>query len=210
MRRYWWIPILVSSLLLNIIFYFRHPSTGVKVVGVIDGDTLVLDGKSKIRLRLADAPELKNCGGVEAKEYLGKLAIGKMARIDEQIPDQYGRGMALVYIGNTLVNEEMLKSGWAKFHHDTTSVTEQLKGVAANAKESKLGIFGTCQSKDVPDKPGCGIKGNIDDNSDRRNYYLPGCAQYKFTVVEKDMGEGWFCTEKDAIVAGYSKAATCK
>ena len=210
--KFWWIPVLISSIFLNIFLLLKtHPqsSQGSLVIGVIDGDTLVLEGKSKVRLRYADAPELKFCGGIDAKNYLEKLVVGKKVRIDEQIPDQYGRGMALVYRDDTLVNSEMLSSGWAKFHHDNSSVTDQLKAVAAKAKESKQGIFGLCQSKDTPEKAGCLIKGNIDDNSDRKNYYLPNCAQYKFTIVEKDMGEGWFCSEQEAQAAGFTRAATC-
>lgn len=211
-KLYWWTPILITSLVLNIVLLLKQSKpnfSGVLVIGVIDGDTIVLEGKEKIRLRYADAPELEYCGGLEAKAYLEKLVVGKKVRIVEQIPDQYGRGMALVYTGNTFINSEMLESGWAKFHHDNASVTDQLKTVATQAKESTKGIFGMCQSKDLPDKEGCVIKGNIDNNSDRKNYYTPGCAQYKFTIVEKDMGEGWFCTEKEAIAAGFTRAKTC-
>jgi hypothetical protein len=59
--------------------------------------------------------------------------------------------------------------------------------------------------------PTCIIKGNIDKNkyTDNKKYYLPGCAQYDFTIVEKDIGEDWFCTEKEAIQAGFVKAETC-
>ncbi len=212
-QSYWWIPVLISSIVLNIVLLARQnptKDTGVLVIGVVDGDTVVLQGKEKVRLRYADAPELKFCGGKEAKEYLEKLVTGKKVRIREQIPDQYGRGMALVYRDDTLINSEMLASGWAKFHHDTASVTDQLKTIAAKAKESNIGIFRMCQSKDTPDTVGCVIKGNIDDNSDRRNYYTPDCAQYKFTIVEKDMGEGWFCTEQEAQNAGFTKAKTCE
>ena len=50
------------------------------------------------------------------------------------------------------------------------------------------------------------IKGNIDDNSTRRNYYLPDCAQYKFTIVEKTWVRIGFCTESEARKAGFIKA----
>ena len=135
--------------------------------------------------------------------------MGASVRIEETIPDQYGRGMALVYVGSKLVNEEMIKSGWARYHHDTTSKTKEIKSASDRAKEEKLGIYSLCQSTDIPDSPKCLIKGNIDDNSTTRNYYLPNCPQYKFTIVEKDMGEGWFCTEKEAIGAGFTKAKNC-
>ena len=204
--------VLVVSVGLNIFLLLRggrESANGVKVEGVIDGDTIVLEGKSKVRLRYADAPEMEFCGGKEAKKQLEKSVLGKRARIEGQIPDQYGRGMALVYVNESLVNKEMLSSGWVRYHHDNSELTEELKEVAKEAREEKLGIYGKCQSKDIPDKAGCVIKGNIDNNSKYRNYYLPNCSQYRFTVVEKDMGEAWFCTEKEAIEAGFKKGGTC-
>jgi endonuclease YncB( thermonuclease family) len=211
-KSFWWVPFFVVSVFLNLFFLLRGQSisSGVSVVGVIDGDTLVLEGKSKVRLRYVDAPELEYCGGLDAKSYLEKLVVGKKVRIEDQIPDQYGRGMALVYQGNTLVNKKMLESGWVRYHHDTSSQTDELKTAVEEAKNERRGIYGTCQSKDAPDNLKCVIKGNIDTNSDARKYYLPDCAQYKFTIVEKDIGENWFCTEKEAIAAGYTKAKTCK
>lgn len=203
-------PALTLAALLSAILLIKTVPTGVRVIGVIDGDTLVLEGKEKVRLRYVDAPELEFCGGHEAKAHLEKLVIGKKVRIEQQIPDQYGRGMALVYIGKIVVNKEMLASGWVRYHHDKSKLTDELKFAFAQAKEKGNGLFTKCQSIDFSDKEGCMIKGNIDDNSDRKNYHTPDCAQYKFTVVEKDMGEGWFCTEKEAIAAGFTKAKTCK
>lgn len=205
---------LVASVGLNVYLLLINPKSietpGVQVVGVIDGDTLVVESKAKVRLRFVDAPELAYCGGQEAKQELEKLVLGKTIVISEQIPDQFGRAMALVYVGNTLINEEMLKSGWVRYHHDTSALTDRMKAAFASVKDKKLGIFRTCQSKDSPDDPKCTIKGNIDDNSGKKTYYVDSCAQYKFTVVEKDQGESWFCTEKEAVKAGYVKAETCK
>lgn len=205
--------IAVPSLLLNILLLLNishNSNIGVPVIGVIDGDTLVLEGKSRIRLRHADAPELEFCGGKEAKKELESLVSGKRVRIDEQVADRYGRGMALVYVDNVLVNEKMLQSGWARYHSDSSSQEEELKSVSQSAKAGRLGIYGKCQSTDVPDKKGCVIKGNFDSNSDAKTYYTPDCAQYHFTVVEKDVGESWFCSEKEAQAAGFVKAKTCK
>jgi len=184
--------------------------TGTTVIGVIDGDTLVLEGKVRVRLRYADAPELTFCGGKEAKEQLEKLVVGKKVVIQEQIPDQFGRGMAMVYAGNTLVNQKMLESGWARFHHDMTKDKEMLKTIADKAKKDGIGLFGKCQAKVNTENPKCIIKGNMDDATDEKRYYIPGCAQYAYTVVELDVGEAWFCSEKEAKAAGYTKAETCR
>jgi len=205
----WWLPVLIVSVVLNIFLIAKTTSTGVSVIGVIDGDTLVLEGKSKVRLRYVDAPEINLCGGQEAKAYLEKLVVGRKVRLEDLIPDQYGRGMALVYVGDTLINKAMVASGWVRYHHDNSPVTDEVKQVSEAARSEKRGIYGMCQSLE-PDKPNCIIKGNLDKNSNAKTYYLPGCAQYSFTVVEKDIGEAWFCTEAEARQAGYTKAKTCK
>lgn len=183
---------------------------GILVLEVLDGDTILLEHDVRVRLRHVDAPELQFCGGPEAKDFLTKLVKNKRIIIKEQIIDNYGRPMALVYSGNTLINQEMLKSGWVRYHSDNTSQTNTLKSTADKAKESLIGIWGSkCYQKSNPDNPKCNIKGNTDKNSTAKNYYYPGCAQYEFTIIEKDLGEAWFCTEKEAQKAGFTRAATC-
>lgn len=214
-----WIPLLgflllIPSVLLNLYFYQKTQNTsyspdGVTVIAVLDGDTIVLEGDVRVRLRDVDAPELEFCGGEESKELLEKLVKDKSVVIKEKISDQWGRPMGLIYQGNTLVNAEMLEKGWVRYHHDQGSVAKELKEIADKAKSEELGIYSKCMQKENLENPSCNIKGNIDKNSDNRLYYLPGCAQYNFTIVEKDLGEEWFCTEKEAIDAGFTKAKTC-
>lgn len=198
----------IPSLILNVILLNQQSETsrGVPVVGVIDGDTIVLEGKSKVRLRHVDAPDDPNCGSREATQALEKLVIGTSVRIEEQIPDQYGRGMALVYAGDTLINEELLASGWVRYHHDISSHEERLKKASEKAKTSELGIYGKCQLKE---NKKCPIKGNIDSKTKTHIYYVPGCVQYNTTIVQEDVGEQWFCTEKEARDAGYRKSERC-
>ncbi len=204
--------LLIPSLVLNGILLYREQATkkdiGVGVIAVHDGDTLILDNKERLRLRQLDAPELTYCGGQEAKAALEKLVSGKRVRITEQIPDQQGRGMAFVYVDDTFVNKELLAKGLARYHHDTTSLAQELKTTADAAKEYKLGIFSACQSITNTKNPNCVIKGNRDRL--RKTYHVPGCTQYPFTVVEEDIGEQWFCTEKEARAAGYIKSKRCK
>ena len=49
--------------------------------------------------------------------------------------------MALVYVDNKLVNEEILKEGWGRFHSDNHSAREILKSAGDNARAKSLGIF---------------------------------------------------------------------
>lgn len=205
--------LLIPSFLLNIFFFQKikkeESGQGLLVTEVLDGDTLLMEGETKIRLRGVDAPELKYCDGLEAKNELVKLVKNKRVKLTEQIIDQWGKPMTLVYLGDKLINEEILKVGLARLHSDNTTQRQRLKNAYENAQNLKLGIFSAKCEQTVPPDSKCVIKGNIDKNSSRKNYYLPGCAQYKFTVVEKDIGEDWFCTEAQAVTAGFTKAQTC-
>ncbi|OGK10357.1 hypothetical protein A2767_02780 [Candidatus Roizmanbacteria bacterium RIFCSPHIGHO2_01_FULL_35_10] len=211
------IILFIPSILLNIFLSYKISSQNiankVRVIGVIDGDTVVLENKTRLRLRHLDSPELENCGGENARQLLTSLVEGKSITIEEQIPDQNGRAMALIYVDTLLVNQKMLESGWSHYHSDQTTKTSELKKIANEARSKNLGIFSPlCLQETNPDNPECIIKGNLENKrkSGRRLYYLPGCAQYKFVKVEKDLGERWFCTEEEASTAGYLKPATCK
>lgn len=204
--------LLLSSLFLNIVLWqkLQRSQLGVLVIEVLDGDTVLLEGDVRLRLRSVDAPELNFCGGKEATDTLTGLVKGKRVVIREQILDQRGRPMALIYANDVFVNLEMLKSGWVRYHHDQTSKEEILRSALDSVKKRSEGIFSPrCYQKDNLENPNCRIKGNIDKNSGVKKYYYPGCAQYNFTIVGKDIGEQWFCTEKEAQAAGFVKADTC-
>ena len=55
----------------------------------------------------------------------------------------------------------------------------------------------------------CKIKGNI-SSSDEKIYHLPGCGSYEKTVIDESAGEQWFCSEQEAVAAGWRKAGNCR
>jgi endonuclease YncB( thermonuclease family) len=182
---------------------------GIKVLGVLDGDTMTLEGKVRFRLRDIDAPEMKYCGGPEAKNELEKLLGGGRVRVEEEIIEKWGRPMGLLYKGNTLINLKMIESGWAKYHSDKTSQSIPMKAADDFNKIRNIGLYGKCWQKEPPDSK-CGIKGNIDpSNENVKRYYFPGCVQYNTTIVELDRGESWFCSEAEAKAAGYVRSERC-
>lgn len=210
MGKGWAILLLIPSVILNLFLVFRQKvDSGSLVTGVIDGDTVVLeDNKTRVRLRYVDAPESGMCGGKEATDYLTKLTVNKKVRIEKVIPDQYGRGMGLVYVDNKLINKEMVARGLVRYHSDETSEKDDIKKAGEVARENKLGIYEKCESK-TPKNEKCVIKGNIDFPINKYTYHLPGCTQYETAIVQEDKGEQWFCTEAEAKKAGYTKAKTC-
>ena len=50
------------------------------------------------------------------------------------------------------------------------------------------------------------IKGNVDPRTAALIYYVPGSFFYATTVVSEDDGDRWFCTQEEAIAAGWKKS----
>ena len=86
------------------------------VVYIVDGDTLDV-GSTRIRLALANTPEVGQPGYSEAKQFTAQLcSVGSQALVDEddgQTGGSYGRMVAVVYCGGVNLNAELLRSGLA-------------------------------------------------------------------------------------------------
>lgn len=54
---------------------------------------------------------------------------------------------------------------------------------------------------------GCDIKGNVSINSGKRIYHMPGQEDYSTTVIRAEYGERWFCSETEALEAGWQRAS---
>jgi hypothetical protein len=80
--------------------------------------------------------------------------------------------------------------------------------VFALSHPGKIGL--ALQSFTLPSQPTstatvCVIKGNINPEGERI-YHMPGQRYYDKTIVNWIKGERWFCTEEEAISAGWRKA----
>lgn len=51
----------------------------------------------------------------------------------------------------------------------------------------------------------CVIKANINRQGEKI-YHLPGQLNYGRTVIDPEAGEMWFCSEEEAVAAGWRKA----
>ncbi|MGB8274292.1 MAG: hypothetical protein WCF16_03370 [Alphaproteobacteria bacterium] len=57
----------------------------------------------------------------------------------------------------------------------------------------------------APERRGCQIKGNINDEGERI-YHVPGGQFYDRTRINQSNGERWFCTEAEARAAGWRRS----
>ena len=128
-----------------------------KVTVVIDGDTVEIEGGSRVRLIGIDTPETVDpsrpvgCYGREASNFTKSQLEGKEVRLEKDISetDRYGRLLRYVWIGDVFFNETLVKRGYAQSSTYPPDVKYQDRFVAAQteARNDKKGLWGSvCQT----------------------------------------------------------------
>lgn len=176
---------------------------------VIDGDTFVTKEDQHIRVASTEAPELDQCGGPEAKKALENLVLGKPVYLKVVYRDPYQRLVSLVYTKDAFVNEAMVTSGYSYYARGGLGdISDELKTATEKARERKKGIFSDSCTQMVNKKNhSCNIKGN---DRTGKIYYTPDCGVYDNVSVQLYLGDRWFCSEKEAIAAGFRKPELCR
>jgi len=200
--------VLVPSLA-TALHFTQQNQVGDRVVQVIDGDTFKLQNKQTVRLASIDAPELDKCLGKESKKALSQLILGKRVVLLEPYSDQYHRINALVLSDGRIINEIMVRNGYAIDTYSSFSAKKALQDANDYARENHLGIHGSQCSQLIAPNPDCVIKGNHDQRQDRPLYSYPGCTNYNRTIIDLWKNDQWFCSEEEAIKAGYLRSGDC-
>ena len=196
---------------------------------VVDGDTIRIDGR-KVRLVGIDAPEASQtcetagerwaCGEAST-DHLRQLIGTAQVECRGSEVDVYARLLAVCSVGSVELNRAMVAQGWAtafRRYSDAYAADE------TRARASKLGLWASSfippedyrragdQKAESQSRPRaaptvrqantstCAIKGN----RNRRGewiYHLPGRPYYAQTRAEE-----MFCTEAEAVAAGYRKS----
>ena len=200
---------LVISLGLNL-FLAQKLFPQSTVLRIIDGDTFELKTGTKIRLADLDAPEIKDCLGVNAKDKLQSLILNKTVKLEKETVDNFGRVVAFVFINQQSVNEALIKDGLAKTTASKNSIYhKKMLDLELEAKEKGLGLWGDSCPQPTPQPPDCLIKGNIHWKKKQKLYSRPGCYNYNKIVIDQKNGDRWFCSEEEAKSAGFSLSLDC-
>ncbi len=96
-------------------------ATAVCVVQrVSDGDSFRCRNGQRVRLIGIDSPELRqgSLGSKARQALLRILPVGSEVKLEYDVAptDQYRRLLAYVWAGSTLVNEAMVRGGWAMLY----------------------------------------------------------------------------------------------
>ena len=125
----------------------------LKPGSIYDGDTLrVIRGDEELKIRFCgiDAPEKKQAGGIESRDYLRSLiSEGDDILVVPIEKDRYGRTVAELYVQDRrksaiALNLEMVRSGYA-WHYEKYSKNcpsgEQFSVAQELAQKEGLGIW---------------------------------------------------------------------
>lgn len=215
---------LVGGLILSLMLWPAAAAPGELTgpVRVIDGDTLEIAGE-RVRLEGIDAPETsQTCGrkwvgawdcGHAAARALAAMIEGKDVTCAPRGRDKYSRILCVCFAGGLDLNAEMVRQGmaWAFLKYSRSYEADEVE-----ARALRIGIWeGDAEPAWVfrqqrwtsaePAAPnGCAIKGNVSRNG--HVYHLPWSPWYGRVKVDTARGERWFCSEDEAIAAGWRAA----
>jgi len=140
---------LLAVILFSLVFLgCQAPPGTVKVVRVIDGDTITIEGNYRVRYIGIDTPETypraETCG-IEALEANQRLVAGKRVRLERDVSetDRYDRLLRYVYVDNVFVNAELVKMGLARVvtYPPDTRHQAYLEEMEAEARRAGRGIW---------------------------------------------------------------------
>lgn len=173
--------------------------------------------------------------GIEARNQLVKLSNGREWDCDPLGTDRYGRSLGKCFVEGEDVEQWMVRSGWAlsfvRYSHDYDQDELRARearaglwsgafiapwdwrhrnkgtvilGAASVPVNAQSILLGAVSAEEAP-SPECEIKGNVNRKGERI-YHLPGQLNYAQINMGKGLGERWFCTEPEALAAGWRKA----
>jgi micrococcal nuclease len=127
------------------------------VVRVVDGDTIVVSPRRRVRLIGIDAPESVDprrsveCFGREASAHAAALLpAGTAVRLvaDVQAIDRFGRELAYVYRleDGLFVNGALVAGGYAlpATYPPNVAHSDELAALGRSAREAGAGLWGAC------------------------------------------------------------------
>lgn len=130
----------------------HEPGAIVRVQRAVDGDTLLLDDRTRVRLLGVDTPETKKPDwpvepfGPEAHDFTSAHVEGRRVRLefDKERHDKYGRVLAYVYLDDWFLNEELIRAGLGRAitnHPYSESMKRRFRAAQREAQHERRGIW---------------------------------------------------------------------
>jgi endonuclease YncB( thermonuclease family) len=179
-------------------------------------------GTVTVKLSGIEAPESEQrCGaganrwrcGAVAETALSRLVNGRRVSCSLSGSDAAGRALGQCSVGDKDIGAELVRQGYV-FADD--SFLSRYAGQEREARAAKAGLWSGEVERPAAFRAklweearrrapeGCPIKGQVTGSS--RVYVLPWSPDYERARVQKARGERWFCSEQEALAAGFKAA----
>jgi endonuclease YncB( thermonuclease family) len=189
-------------------------------VRVVDGDTIEIGGTIH-RIHGIDAPEAgQTCARTGGGRWpCGRTAIDMLTRIvrsgpvrcEKQGTDSYGRALSVCSTGGSDIGAMMVDLGLAwsfrKYAHDYDGLEDAAHGDGRGIWQAETEAPWAYRARRWAESidsgpPGCPIKGNVNRDG-MRIYHAPWSPWWAKTSIDVRKGERWFCSEGEALAAGW-------
>jgi len=182
----------------------RIPRSGYRVVDVIDGDTVELEGGEKLRLIGIDCPEKGEHLYDSAGAFLTHLILGRniTLKFGQRRRDGFGRLLGYIFLDSLFVNREMVRQGLAYVYlfSDDAGHRARVKTLVAaqnEAIDARRGLWGITRHAE----PYYVVRrGSL-------RFHRPVCEAVRDLKPEEYIV---FDTREEAARRGYSPCRNCR
>lgn len=125
------------------------------VESVVDGDTIKLTTGETVRYIGIDTPETKHpqkgqeCFGQEASRQNAELVEGQVVRLEKDVSetDRYGRLLRYVWVDEIMINEQLVRDGYAVASSYPPDVAYQdiFREAQEQAIADNVGLWAECE-----------------------------------------------------------------
>lgn len=127
----------------------------VRVVRVIDGDTIEIEGGKRVRYIGINTPEIGEphkqieCFAAEAKRKNSQLVEGKDVLLvkDNSQTDTYNRLLRYVHVGGIFVNDVLVRQGFARVESVKPDIqyAKDFSRAQQEAQDQNKGLWSACK-----------------------------------------------------------------
>lgn len=188
----------------------RGPVQVARVVQIIDGDTIAVELNGQVyRLRYIgiDTPEPDEPFGREAAEMNARLVSGQTVGLEKDVSevDRYGRLLRYVWIGDRMINRELVCQGYATVATYPPDVKYQDIFLACEreARAAGRGFWGAQPTAVAPQAGDCPYIGN----KNSKIFHHAWCSS---VAQMKPANKVCFATREEALAQGYRPCKNCR
>jgi micrococcal nuclease len=182
----------------------RKSSERFRVIDVIDGDTVILEGGDRLRLTGIDCPEKGGPFYDSSVVFLRRAVLGRMVTLEfgKRRRDGYGRLLADIYVDSVWVNRAIVAGGlgWIYLFEDNLENGDKLAMLLAAQRQALDRGAGVWSVERSPEPFYLARIGSF-------RFHRPYCGAVRGVDVSRLVR---FESRVEALKEGYSPCRNCR